>query len=295
MSIIGSKKLDLIFKLLIGLDLIVMLIIFIHARVWENFPFPFLGARLNNPFMFLLILLGLRGWVNPEFREKNLSLIKRITTEEPIRRYFFSILLMIQVGLEVMWFLYPSDLFWSLNAEKGYGTLFATAQLFVLGIVVLITASVDYGPNASWGDKIPWLFVAFIYFFIGLDDCIGIHENFINLGRKLALDSFVFHFVHEWLWFYAPMIVLVVIFLGKFFLKRFFYSPKLLGTMFVALGLWIMVLVLEGLAKSVVDPISWKYDRILIGFEEGFEMLGATLFMIGFSRHLKNINEKLSK
>jgi len=295
MSIIGSKKLDLIFKLLIGLDLIVMLIIFIHARVWENFPFPFLGARLNNPFMFLLILLGLRGWVNPEFREKNLSLIKRITTEEPIRRYFFSILLMIQVGLEVMWFLYPLDLFWSLNAEKGYGTLFATAQLFVLGIVVLITASVDCGPNAGWGDKIPWLFVAFIYFFIGLDDCIGIHENFINLGRKLALDSFVFHFVHEWLWFYAPMIVLVVIFLGKFFLKRFFYSPKLLGTMFVALGLWIMVLVLEGLAKSVVDPISWKYDRILIGFEEGFEMLGATLFMIGFSRHLKNINEKLSK
>jgi len=292
MSIIGSKKLDLIFKLLIGLDLIVMLIIFIHARVWENFPFPYIGARLNNPFMLLLILLGLRGWVNPEFRGKQLSLIKTITTEEPIRNYFFSILLMIQVGLEVMWYLYPTDLFWSLNAEKGYGTLFATAQLFILGVVVLITANADYGPSASWGDKLPWFFVAFIYFFIGLDDCIGIHENFINFGRTLALDSFVFHFVHEWLWFYAPMIVVVVIFLGKFFLKRFFYSPKILGTMFIALALWIMVLVLEGLAKSVVDPISWKYDRMLIGFEEGFEMLGATLFIIGFSRHLKNINEK---
>ena len=89
MSIIGSKKLDLIFKLLIGLDLIVMLIIFIHARVWEDFPFPYIGGRLNNSFMFLLILLGLRGWVNPEFREKQLSLIKIITTEEPIRNYFF--------------------------------------------------------------------------------------------------------------------------------------------------------------------------------------------------------------
>ena len=26
--------------------------------------------------------------------------------------------------------------------------------------------------------------------------------------------------------------------------------------------------------------------------EEGFEMLGATLFMIGFSRHYKNLQEK---
>ena len=52
---------------------------------------------------------------------------------------------------------------------------------------------------------------------------------------------------------------------------------------------------LEGLAKSVVDPVSYDYDRILIGVEEGFEMLGATLFIIGFSRHFKNINEKLSE
>ena len=295
MSIIKSEKLDFIFKLLIGIDLVAMLIIFIHARVWENFPFPFLGARLNNPFMFLLILLGLRGWVNPEFREKQLSLIKGITTEEPIRRYFFSFLLVIQVGLEVMWFLYPSDLFWSLNAEKGYGTLFATAQLFVLGIVVLITANADYGPNADWSDKLPWFLVAFVFFYIGLDDCLGIHENFIKLGRKLALDSVVFHFVHEWLWFYAPMIILVVVFLANFFIKRFFYSPRLMVTMFISLALWVGVLVLEGLAKSVVDPVSYDYDRILIGVEEGFEMLGATLFIIGFSRHFKNINEKLSE
>ena len=88
MSIIESKKLDLIFKLLIGVDLIVMLIIFTHARIWENFPFPYLGSRLNNPFMFLLILFGLRGWANPEFGKKQLALIRKITTEEPKRIYF---------------------------------------------------------------------------------------------------------------------------------------------------------------------------------------------------------------
>lgn len=269
-----------------------MLIIFIHARIWPDFPVPHVGTRLNNPFMFFIILLILRGWVNSDFREKQLSLIKRITTEEPIRFYFFSILLMMQVGLEIMWFRHPWDFFWNLNAEKGYGTLFATAQLFILGMVVLITARADYGENAPWSEKIPWFMVAFVYFFIGLDDCVGIHENFIAIGGKLALDSVAFHFIHEWLWFYGPVAVVVVIFFARFFLKRFSYSPKIMGTMFIALTLWIGVLVLEGLSKKVVDPLSYDYTRILIGIEEGFEMLGATLFIIGFSKHLKNLQEK---
>lgn len=292
MCFLESKKLDLIFKLLIWVDLVAMLIIFIHVRIWPELPFLHLGTRLNNPFMYFLILLISRGWVNSDFRGKQLSLIKRITTEEPIRIYFFSFLLMMQVGLEIMWFQYPGDLFWSLNAEKGYGTLFSTAQLFFLGFVVLITARADYGHGAPWSNKLPWFLVAFVYFFIGLDDCIGIHENFINIGRTLAIESVVFHFVHEWLWFYAPMILVVVVFLARFFLQRFFYSQKLLGTMFLALTLWIGVLLLEGLAKSVVDPVSYDYDRLLIGVEEGFEMLGATLFIIGFSKHLKNLQEK---
>ena len=287
-----SKKLDLIFKLLIGVDLIAMLIIFIHARVWPEFPFPHVGTKLNNPFMFFIILLILRGWVNSDFRGKQLSLIKKVATEEPLRFYFFSILLMMQVGLEIMWFRHPWDFFWNLNAEKGYGTLFATAQLFVLGMVVLITAREDYGEGAPWSEKLPWFMVASVYFFIGLDDCVGIHENFIAIGGKLALDSVAFHFIHEWLWFYGPVAVVVVIFFARFFLQRFSYSPKIMGTMFIALTLWIGVLVLEGLSKKVVDPLSYDYTRILIGIEEGFEMLGATLFIIGFSKHLKNLQDK---
>jgi hypothetical protein len=62
--------------------------------------------------------------------------------------------------------------------------------------------------------------------------------------------------------------------------------------MFVALTLWVGVLVLEGLSQKVVDPLSYDYTRILIGVEEGFEMLGVTLFIIGFSKHLKNLQEK---
>ena len=59
--ILESKKLDLIFKLLIGIDLVAMLIIFIHVRIWPDFPVPHIGNRLNNTFMFFLILLILCG------------------------------------------------------------------------------------------------------------------------------------------------------------------------------------------------------------------------------------------
>ncbi len=51
-----------------------------------------------------------------------------------------------------------------------------------------------------------------------------------------------------------------------------------MGTMFVALMLWIGVLVLEGLSKKVVDPLGYDYTQILIGIEEGFEMLDGNAF-----------------
>ena len=134
--------------------------------------------------------------------------------------------------------------------------------------------------------------VAGVYFYIGLDDCVGIHENFILWTRRRIPEATVFHFIHEWLWFYAPLILAVVIFLSRFFLKKFRYSWGILITMFVALAFWVSVILLEGLAKSIVDPMGLDYGRLLIGIEEGSEMFGATLFMLGFSKHLKNLAEE---
>ncbi len=65
--------------------------------------------------------------------------------------------------------------------------------------------------------------------------------------------------------------------------------------MFVALTLWVSVLLFEGLAKNIVYPMGPDWKQLLIGAEEGFEMLGATLFMLGFSQHLKNIAENLRR
>ncbi len=109
----------------------------------------------------------------------------------------------------------PDDFRWSLDAEQGYGTHFSAVQLYILGLLVVMTAWADYGKEAGWKEKLPWYLVASVYFYIGLDDCIGIHDN-ISWIRSVLPESIVFHFVYEWLWLYAPVAMAVVVFLSGF-------------------------------------------------------------------------------
>jgi len=287
-----KQQLDKVIQGLIAVDLVILLLIFLSSQFGVSFPFPVPGRKLNNPVALLLLLFSIRGFLNTEFRNRHIATLIKWFTHTPHRYYVFSFLIVIELGLQIMWFAYPENFHWNLNAEQGYGTHFSAIQLYILGLVVLITASIDCGKEADWKKKLPWYLVASVYFYIGLDDCVGIHENFIFWSGSIIPESTIFHFIHEWLWFYIPIILVVVVFLSQFFLKKFLYSPRIIITMFVALSFWISVILLEGLAKNIVDPMGLDYGRLLIGFEEGSEMIGATLFMLGFSKHLKNILER---
>ena len=262
---------------------------FLKGQFDVPFPFPLPGKKLNNPLALLLLLFSIRAMLNVQFRNRHIGTLKKLLTATPQRIYFFSFLIIVEIELQIMWFTYPESFLWNLNAEQGYGTHFSVIQLYLLGLTVLMTAWADCGKDATWKEKLPWHLVASVYFFIGLDDCVGIHENLIFWGRNLIPESTTFHFIHEWLWFYGPVALVVVIFLSRFFLMKFLYSPGIIVLMFVALMFWISVLLLEGLAKNIIDPMGADYGRLLIGLEEGSEMFGATLFMLGFSNHLKNL------
>ena len=287
----AKRKLDILIQTVIAVDIVILLLLFLNGQFGISFPFPLPGTKLNNPLALLLILLFLRGMINDPFRECCLKALEKLVTRTPQRFCFFTLLIIIEIALQIMWFNYPLIFHWNLNAEQGYGTHFSSIQLYLLGLVVVITAWADHGQETVWKEKLPWYLVAGVYFYIGLDDCIGIHENFIFWTRNLVPEATIFHFIHEWLWFYAPLIFAVVIFLSRFFLMKFRYSWGILTTMFMALGFWVSVILLEGLAKNIVDPTGLDQGRLLIGIEEGAEMLGATLFMLGFSKHLKNIQE----
>jgi len=69
----------------------------------------------------------------------------------------------------------------------------------------------------------------------------------------------------------------------RFFWMEFRQNKVVLCTMFLALVMWLGVLVMEGIAKNFIDPYSLEGSRVGIAVEEGLEMFGATLFLIGFS------------
>ena len=290
-------KAELFLWLLIAADCLVMAVIFLHTQFGIEFPFPVPGHKLNNPLAALLAALFLIGVLNPDFREYWLGKLKVLFTQNPGRLYAFGVLVLAEIFLQIMWFredfLYDShrdNFLWNLNAEQGYGTHFSTIQLYILGLFVLMTGMEKRKATGSLKEVWPWYFVASIYFFIGLDDCIGIHENFIGWSQEIAPGANTFHFIHEWLWFYGPFMLFAAAFLMRFFWREFRGSGRIILTMFLALVMWLGVLVMEGVAKSLIDPFTHEGSRIGIAVEEGLEMFGATLFLFGFSMYQRRKN-----
>jgi len=285
-----EKRVGNILKWMIIAEFVALFIVFLRTQFHVD-VLPFLGNRLNTLIALILIKAFVLGRVDPDFRERWMTRVDTWVSTAPRRYYLFAFLIGMEIFLEYMWFLDPEDFLWNLNAEKGYGTYFSTIQLYLVGVTVLICSSLE-GDKASLKEKAPWYLLSSVYFFIALDDCIGIHENFIKWSQRIAPDADTFHFIHEWLWFYGPFIIATVIFLVWFFLKRFKETPGALAVQFLALSLWVGVLTLEGLAKNVVDPTGLDKSRILIGIEEGFEMLGATLFLFGYGQYLIHFRNK---
>jgi len=280
-----SKKITLFLRLFIIIDIIVMTVIFLHMQFHLHFPFPVPGKRLNNPLGSLFIATFLLGFLDSKWRDRWLNRIRQWVTGPMLRNLFFGGLFAGFGLLEMMHFQYPDEQLWNLNVEKGYGTYFSTFLLYLLGLIVVIIYREEGKDPSKRENRWLWLPVAFVYFYLTLDECLGIHEQFIMVFQDVWPNAKAFHFIHEWLWFYAPFIAGVAFFLGRFFLWRFKKEIPVILILFLALSLWISVIFYEGLSKNIIDPMG--YGVLLIGMEEGSEMLGSILFIIGFSRHLR--------
>ncbi|MDP6712324.1 MAG: hypothetical protein QGG38_06525 [Nitrospinaceae bacterium] len=278
-----KKNIELFLRAFILFDCLLMLVIFANTQFGVEFPFPMPGRKLNNPLAALLGAIFFIGYLNPYFRENWLGRFKNYLINNSSRFYIFGALIGIEIFLQVMWHLYPEDFLWNLNAEQGYGTHFSAIQLYALGMFVLMIGMEKREEEGSLKKVWPWYLVAGMYFFIGLDDCIAIHENFIKWSQQVAPGADAFHFIHEWLWFYGPFMLAAAAFLMRFFWMEFRQNKVILCTMFLALVMWLGVLVMEGVAKNLIDPYSIEGSRAGIAVEEGLEMFGATLFLIGFS------------
>jgi len=279
-----KSKLEIFLKLFIIADLVVLLLNFLNNYVDVDWVSASPGRRLNNPLAGLLVALFLLGWVNPKIKKTSFEFLRTLITEIPRGYYFFGLLILMQIFLEGMHLTSPAKSYWDLNIEKGYATFFSTIQLYILGLAVLTIANErmnDLNPIPKFYE---WNLVAFLFMYLSLDECIGIHDKVnveaINfLPHWEGLDS-----VFLWLWVYAPMILAAVIFLMRFFIRASKNNPKVRFAFLAGLSSWVAALVLEGIARGSSFP---RY--LLIAMEEGAEMVGTTLLLLGFAIYLKNI------
>jgi len=279
-----KPKLEIFLKLFIVVDLIIILINFLHNYVDVDWVSASPGRRLNNPLAGLLTALFLLGWVNPQIKIKIFGFLKALLTETPRSYYFFGILVLTQIFLEAMHLTSPAKGYWDLNIEKGYATYFSTIQMFILGLVVLIIS----GEKRDDLNPIPkvyeWYMVTGLFLYLALDECIGIHDK-VNVEAMNYLPHWEgANSIFVWLWVFAPMILVSIVFLIRFFLRASKKNIKVRLAFLAGLSSWVVALVLEGIARSSSFP---RY--LLIAMEEGLEMFGATLLILGFGIYLKNI------
>lgn len=182
-----------------------------------------------------------------------------------------------------------------LNTEGNLPTLFST--LLLLSASVLLFLIFIKRKIAEDKDRLYWLFLSGIFFFLALDESLQIHEKVTNMVNLIGNDSEVTLITERpgflrYVWVVPYAVLLVGLFLIIYrFLWRLPASTRnlflLSGSMFVsgAVGLEL----LQGHYDSALG--SNFYTVVLYTIEEGLEMGGVVLFIYALLSFLANNNE----
>ncbi len=280
------SKIVIALKIIIAIDVFAIVLNYLHGYLQIDLIIPAPGKRLNNPIAIWMICLLLLGVFDETFRQRWTGRLKRWLTLAPPRYYLFASLIAFEIFLEAMHLIFKHSkqhMYWDLNLERGYGTYFSTFQLFLLTVVLIIIYLEEKKKITNIGERAEWYIAISSFFYLALDEVMGIHDR---AGRYfnhwVDHNTFLYHTVHVWLWFYAPFILAAVYFLLKLFLRLTKDYAFARWSLFSGLGLWVFSILLEAIAKKRPLP-----GHILQSLEEGSEMLGATLLIFGLSLYLK--------
>ena len=167
----------------------------------------------------------------------------------------------------------------SLSIEGNFPTWYAAALLFCCGLCLL---AIGAGARQSeTGFSRRWTFLGGTFVFMSLDESIELHEN---LGRLVDLHGVLFF---SWV-VPAGFIVLVM---GLAYLPFLKHLPTPMRLRFVLAGSLYV-----GGALLLELPLGYWAERhghdnltyaLIDWVEETLELVGATLFLISLTRHLR--------
>ncbi len=168
-----------------------------------------------------------------------------------------------------------------MDGEQNIPTLFS---LMLLWLCALLTAGIAWGNRGSARKKVfQWSILAAVFFFMGLDESIQIHERLTEPTRNMLGSSNLFHFA--WV---LPYMVFVVVFAAIYL--RFFLELPRDTRRFVLLA---AILYLGGCIGLEIVEGAWIQSHgkdegyyLLVMIEELLEMSGCLVFIYAFANHI---------
>ena len=203
----------------------------------------------------------------------------------PIRKSFFILLSFLCILLlmhlfvhHISWAIHNIGMF-NLDTEANIPTWYSTILLFLVSLCSLIVYRIRVnGITRSERGNAFWLFLAIVYCFLSMDEAARIHE-----------------FIHgytciKWFYTYAPFGALIFIITAVYF--------SVIRSNYKDLRIWILGglicyasggLVAEFLSHYF-SPLSPVLQQVEFMFEEGMEMFGTSMVLMGCFTELNHLN-----
>lgn len=160
------------------------------------------------------------------------------------------------------------------DTENNIPTLYSTFILFVNSLLFLIIA---LSRKQNGTDYVAWLGLMFGFFYLSLDEILGIHERLDHMIRAVFDMSGVLYYA--WVIPYGVIAAVVGVIYLPFLLKL----PKKIRILFVVSGI---VYILGAIGFEMLGGMQDEqfgeenlFYAVLYTFEELLEMLGASLFV----------------
>lgn len=175
--------------------------------------------------------------------------------------------------------------FWNLDKEYNLPTWFSGVQLVLLALAALDCYERERSSHRRFFPRTgSWALLAVLFLYLSLDETTVIHEGVLRQEfRDLLPPDSLWISLLPWQILFGPLLALVALLLLALFLTRFSRTPALLRPALAGIGCWFAAILAEGLAKPLFMARGWY--RYEVAVEEGFELLGATLLLVGVCRY----------
>jgi hypothetical protein len=173
--------------------------------------------------------------------------------------------------------------FFDVDRERSYPTVFSTFLFMLNGILLFAAWHFDRSLPRSRA----WLLLSGIFFFLMFDEFGGIHERTADFMDHALGDLGVANIA--WIFLYAPLIVLLSLFLLRWFLNLDANLRKrLILSAAVFLGGAIGVELIEGYHQRQMNMEEDLIRQLICTVEETFEMSGLILLTWTLLKYFKD-------